>query len=96
MTFTWCREREAWIAIALAAFEGKAESLKITLQTYKPALRPKGSERRPPAAQGGDSNASVLPKRHSVEVDSQSWLTDKSESRNDGTQRTLRNVSCCT
>eukprot|EP00965_Chrysotila_dentata_P043267 1438158-Pleurochrysis_carterae.AAC.1 len=65
MTFTWCREREAWIAIALAALEGKAESLKITLQRYKPALRPKGSESRPPAAQGGDSNASVLPKRHS-------------------------------
>eukprot|EP00965_Chrysotila_dentata_P121838 4027338-Pleurochrysis_carterae.AAC.1 len=90
MMFTWCRERKAWIAIALAAFEGKTESLKITLQTYKPALRQKGSERCPPAAQGGDSKASVLPKRHSVEVDSQSLLTDKSESRNDGTQRTLR------
>eukprot|EP00965_Chrysotila_dentata_P000065 2201-Pleurochrysis_carterae.AAC.1 len=34
----------------------------------------------------------VLPKRHSVLVDSQSWLTDSNESRNEGTQRTLRRV----
>eukprot|EP00965_Chrysotila_dentata_P037446 1245578-Pleurochrysis_carterae.AAC.1 len=48
-----------------------AHVVPITLQTYRPALRPNGSERRPPVAQGGDSKARVLPKRHSVEVDSQ-------------------------
>eukprot|EP00965_Chrysotila_dentata_P170914 5640949-Pleurochrysis_carterae.AAC.4 len=62
----------------------------------RPALRPNGSERRPPVAQGSDSKASVLPKRHSVEVHSHSWLAEKSESRNVGTQRTLRRVSFCT
>eukprot|EP00965_Chrysotila_dentata_P070413 2326892-Pleurochrysis_carterae.AAC.1 len=36
--------------------------------------------------------ASCRPKVHSVEEDSQSWLTDRSESEKEGTQRTLRNV----
>eukprot|EP00965_Chrysotila_dentata_P194225 6176236-Pleurochrysis_carterae.AAC.3 len=84
MTLTWCCEREACMAIALAAYEGGA-----------PELRLKGSDSRPPDAQGGESMASVLPKRHSVEVDSQSWFTDSRESQKVGTQRTLRRVRRC-
>eukprot|EP00965_Chrysotila_dentata_P212338 6186968-Pleurochrysis_carterae.AAC.9 len=30
MTLIWCRDREACIAMALAAYEGRAESLKTT------------------------------------------------------------------
>eukprot|EP00965_Chrysotila_dentata_P225621 6194880-Pleurochrysis_carterae.AAC.2 len=76
--------------MALAGDEEASKSLRITLHTYKPELRPNGRDRRPPEAQGGDNMVSVLPKRHSVLVDSQSWLTDSSESRKEGTQRTLR------
>eukprot|EP00965_Chrysotila_dentata_P163383 5396431-Pleurochrysis_carterae.AAC.5 len=83
------------MAIALAAHEGGARSLKITLHTYRPELRLKGRHSRPPDAQGGKSMARVLPKRHSVEVDSQSWLTESRESRKVGTQRTFRNVRRC-
>eukprot|EP00965_Chrysotila_dentata_P033152 1104476-Pleurochrysis_carterae.AAC.3 len=36
--------------------------------------------------------ASWRPKVHSVEEDSQSWLTESSESEKVGTHRTLRNV----
>eukprot|EP00965_Chrysotila_dentata_P257524 6212913-Pleurochrysis_carterae.AAC.2 len=68
----------------------------IALHTYRPALRRKGSDSRPPEAQGGESMASVLPNRHLVDDDFRSWLTDNNESRKDGTQRTLRSVSRCT
>eukprot|EP00965_Chrysotila_dentata_P018607 619583-Pleurochrysis_carterae.AAC.2 len=37
---TWCFDREACIAMALAGDEGASESLEITLHTYKPELRP--------------------------------------------------------
>eukprot|EP00965_Chrysotila_dentata_P128710 4254799-Pleurochrysis_carterae.AAC.1 len=58
MTLTWCLDREAsWMAIALAAHEGGAWSLKITLHTYRPELRLKGRHSRPPDAQGGDNIA---------------------------------------
>eukprot|EP00965_Chrysotila_dentata_P254429 6211865-Pleurochrysis_carterae.AAC.1 len=60
--------------------EGGAWSLKIALHTYRPELRLKGRHSRPPDAQGGDNMAKVLPNRHSVEVDSQSWLTESRES----------------
>eukprot|EP00965_Chrysotila_dentata_P122000 4032769-Pleurochrysis_carterae.AAC.1 len=83
------------MAIALAVHEGGASSLKITRHTYSPELRLNGRHSRPPVAQGGDSIAKVLPKRHSVEVDSQSWFTDSRESRKVGTQRTLRSVRRC-
>eukprot|EP00965_Chrysotila_dentata_P120061 3971350-Pleurochrysis_carterae.AAC.2 len=72
MTLTWCREREACIAIALAAHVGEMQSFKIILHTYRPELQLKGSESRPPEAQCGDSMDNVLPNRYSVEVDSQS------------------------
>eukprot|EP00965_Chrysotila_dentata_P184374 6086777-Pleurochrysis_carterae.AAC.1 len=83
------------MAIALAAYEGGAWSLNITLHTYRPELRLKGRHSRPPDAQGGDNMAKVLPKRHSVEVDSQSWLTESRESWKVGTKRTFRNVRRC-
>eukprot|EP00965_Chrysotila_dentata_P180837 5969334-Pleurochrysis_carterae.AAC.3 len=83
------------MAIALAAHEDGVLSLKITLHTYNPELRLNGRHSRPPEAQGGDSMAKVRPKRHSVEVDSQIWFTDSSESRKVGTQRTLRRVRRC-
>eukprot|EP00965_Chrysotila_dentata_P092764 3062659-Pleurochrysis_carterae.AAC.1 len=57
MTLTWCLDREACMAIALAVHEGGASSLKITLHTYRPELRLNGRHRRPPVAQGGDSMA---------------------------------------
>eukprot|EP00965_Chrysotila_dentata_P232416 6198960-Pleurochrysis_carterae.AAC.2 len=91
----WCLDREACMAIALAEHEDGVRSLKIALHTYKPALRLNGRHSRPPEAQEGDSMAKVRPKRHSVEVDSQSWFTDSSESRKVGTQRTLRKVRRC-
>eukprot|EP00965_Chrysotila_dentata_P049412 1638243-Pleurochrysis_carterae.AAC.1 len=78
--------------MARAANEGASESLRIFFHTYKPELRPNGSGRRPPEAQGGDNMASDLPNRHSVHVDSQSWQTDSSESRKEETQRTSRSV----
>eukprot|EP00965_Chrysotila_dentata_P017165 569755-Pleurochrysis_carterae.AAC.3 len=79
ITLTWCFDREACITMALAADDSTLESFRITLHTCKPELRPNGRDRRPPEAQGGDNMVSVLPKRHSVHVDSQSWLTDSSE-----------------
>eukprot|EP00965_Chrysotila_dentata_P180069 5946015-Pleurochrysis_carterae.AAC.2 len=88
ITSTWCLDLKACMAMARApAAEGEAS---LTLHTYNPELRPKGSARRPPVAVGGKSMASVLPKRHSVDVDSQSWLIDSSESRKHGTHRMLR------
>eukprot|EP00965_Chrysotila_dentata_P102038 3368434-Pleurochrysis_carterae.AAC.1 len=79
------------MAIALAAGRDISISLKTTRRTYKSALREKGRDRRPPELQGGDNMASVPPNLHSVEVDSQS----SSESRNEGTQRTLRSIRLC-
>eukprot|EP00965_Chrysotila_dentata_P151629 5011418-Pleurochrysis_carterae.AAC.1 len=78
--------------MARAANEGASESLRIAFHAYKPELRPNGIDRRLPEAEGGDNMASNLPNRHFMHADSQRWLTDSSESRKEGTQRTSRSV----
>eukprot|EP00965_Chrysotila_dentata_P117317 3877607-Pleurochrysis_carterae.AAC.2 len=67
---------------------GAGKSLRITCHSNSPPRRMKGSSVRRPSASGGSRSDRTSAKWQSVPAVDQSWLTDKRESRIDGTQRT--------
>eukprot|EP00965_Chrysotila_dentata_P013149 433617-Pleurochrysis_carterae.AAC.1 len=82
--------REEWIASERPGVFRL--SRRRTCHSKRPPRRMKGRDARVPFPSGGSSSARTLPKRQSVRSFVHNCPTERSESRMDGTHRTLVRV----